>query len=75
MIEEELRTANTLPLEPPDDMRAAYLAGRCDAVTADFSTLHAMLAINPQQTDEHLILSQSIAKTPYSPAVRHGDDQ
>ena len=70
--------ANNLTFRPlaiarSEDMRAAYLAGRCDAVTADFSTLHAMLAINPQQTDEHLILSQSIAKTPYSPAVRHGD--
>ena len=56
-----------------EEVRAAYLAGRCDALTADFSTLHAILATNPVQTDDHLILSQSIAKTPYSPAVRHGD--
>ena len=28
LAEEELRTANALPLDPPDDMRAAYLLGR-----------------------------------------------
>lgn len=70
--------ANNIAFQPlaiarTEDVRTAYLAGRCDAVTADFSTLHAMLATNPQQTHEHLILSQSIAKTPYSPAVRQGD--
>jgi thioredoxin-like negative regulator of GroEL len=27
LAEEELRAANTMPLEPPDDMRAAYLLG------------------------------------------------
>jgi general L-amino acid transport system substrate-binding protein len=56
-----------------EEVRTAYLAGRCDGMAGNFSTLHAMLATLPQQADQHIILRQSIAKTAISPATRHGD--
>jgi len=57
-----------------DEARTAYLAGRCDALTADFSALHAMLATIPSKTDDHVILPQALSKSPLGAVVRHGDD-
>jgi general L-amino acid transport system substrate-binding protein len=54
-----------------DEARAAYLAGRCDALSADFSALHAMLATIP---DDHVILPQALSKSPLGPVVRQGDE-
>ena len=56
-----------------EEVRAAYLAGRCDAMAGNFSMMHAMLATLPQSAGQHIILRQSIAKTVSSPATRQGD--
>lgn len=56
-----------------DEARTAYLAGRCDALTADFSALHAMLATLPSKADDHVILSQALSKSPLGPVVRDDD--
>jgi general L-amino acid transport system substrate-binding protein len=53
---------------------AAYESGRCDALTADISGLHALRATLPA-IDDHVVLPQVISKEPLAPVVRQGDDQ
>ena len=57
-----------------DETFKAYDSGRCDAFTTDGSALFAerLRASNP---DDHVVLPEIISKEPFSPAVRHGDDQ
>ena len=70
-------TRNRMPLElvPVKDIaaaKAAYLGGRCDAITTDHSQLYALRS----QLDDppaHRILPEVISKEPLSPAVRQGD--
>jgi general L-amino acid transport system substrate-binding protein len=52
--------------------KAAYQAGKCDAITTDHSQLHALRA---ELGDPALnrILPEVISKEPLSPAVRQGD--
>ena len=63
------------PFDRMEEARAAFVAGRCEALTADISTLHAMLVGNAQHAKDYAVLGQAISKEPFSPAVRHGDDQ
>jgi general L-amino acid transport system substrate-binding protein len=60
--------------ERPDEVRAAYEQGRCDAYTTDQSGLYAQRTgvANP---DEHIILPEVISKEPLGPGVRHGDNE
>jgi general L-amino acid transport system substrate-binding protein len=58
-----------------DEAKAAFLAGRCEALTDDISALHAILAGNVQHAQDYAVLGQAISKEPFSPAVRQGDDQ
>jgi general L-amino acid transport system substrate-binding protein len=58
-----------------EEAKAAFLAGRCDALTADISTLHAILAGNAQLAKDYAVLPQAISKEPFSAIVRQGDDQ
>jgi general L-amino acid transport system substrate-binding protein len=59
--------------ERPDEVRAAYEQGRCDAYTTDASGLYAQRTglANP---DEHIVLPEIISKEPLGPVVRHGDN-
>jgi len=70
-------TRNRMQLElvlvkDADASKAAYLAGKCDAITADHSQLHSLRA---EIGEAHLnrILPEVISKEPLSPAVRNGD--
>jgi general L-amino acid transport system substrate-binding protein len=70
-------TRNRMQLElvlvkDADASKAAYLAGKCDAITGDHSQLHSLRA---QMGDAHLnrILPEVISKEPLSPAVRNQD--
>ena len=56
-------------------MISAYLAGRCDALSADSSALATIRANATPRPDEHLLLPERISKEPLAPAVRQGDDQ
>ena len=72
--------ANRMELKPVtiekyEEVTAAYLAGRCDAITSDTSQLAAIRANEAPNPDDHLILPEIISKEPLAPAVRHGDDQ
>jgi general L-amino acid transport system substrate-binding protein len=62
-------------IEKYEEVTAAYLAGRCDAITSDASQLAAIRANETSNPEDHLILPEIISKEPLAPAVRHGDDQ
>ncbi len=51
-----------------------YLAGGCDAITTDKSSLASSVAAFPNP-DDHLVLPETISKEPLAPAVRQGDAQ
>jgi general L-amino acid transport system substrate-binding protein len=53
---------------------AAYESGKCDAITADVSGLHALRATFGNH-DDHVILPEVISKEPLAPVVRQNDDQ
>jgi general L-amino acid transport system substrate-binding protein len=60
--------------EKSDEIRAGYLAGRCDAYTTDRSGLAAQRSQMPNPAD-HVVLPEVISKEPLGPLVRHGDHQ
>jgi general L-amino acid transport system substrate-binding protein len=62
-------------LEKYEEMIAAYVAGRCDALSADASALATIRTNATAQPEEHVILPELISKEPLAPAVRQGDDQ
>jgi general L-amino acid transport system substrate-binding protein len=62
-------------LEKYEEMIAAYVAGRCDALSADASALATIRANATPRPEEHVILPELISKEPLAPAVRQGDDQ
>jgi general L-amino acid transport system substrate-binding protein len=62
-------------IEKYEEVTAAYLSGRCDAITSDASQLAAIRANDTPSPDDHVILPEIISKEPLGPSVRHGDDQ
>ena len=62
-------------IEKYEEVTAAYMAGRCDAITSDASQLAAIRANDTPTPDDHIILTEIISKEPLGPSVRHGDDQ
>lgn len=62
-------------IEKNEEMTAAYLSGRCDAISSDASQLAAIRANETPTPDDHVILPEIFSKEPLGPAVRHGDDQ
>jgi general L-amino acid transport system substrate-binding protein len=62
-------------LEKYEEMIGAYLAGRCDALSADISALATIRANATSSPQDHLLLPERISKEPLAPAVRQGDDQ
>jgi general L-amino acid transport system substrate-binding protein len=70
-------TRNRMQLElvlvkDSDASKAAYLAGKCDAITGDHSQLHSLRA-DMGEGHAQRILPEVISKEPLSPAVRNGD--
>ncbi|MFP6749027.1 MAG: amino acid ABC transporter substrate-binding protein [Alphaproteobacteria bacterium] len=71
-------TANNMKYVPvvfekSDEIRAGYIAGRCDAYTTDRSGLAAQRSQMPNP-DAHVVLPEVISKEPLGPLVRHGDN-
>ncbi len=60
-------------IESTEELRGAFLAGRCDALTGDTSTLAAFRAGQGPNADRFAILPEVISKEPLGPAVRKGD--
>ncbi|MEJ0076900.1 MAG: amino acid ABC transporter substrate-binding protein [Alphaproteobacteria bacterium] len=63
-----------MPAATLEEALAAYIAGRCDVLTADASALHGERLKTPQPAD-HDILPEIISKEPLGPAVRQDDVQ
>lgn len=60
--------------ETPDEVNAAYDAGRCEAFTTDASALYATRLVL-ETPDDHIVLPEVISKEPLGPVVRQGDEQ
>jgi general L-amino acid transport system substrate-binding protein len=60
--------------ENVDTMKAAFVSGRCDAITSDSTQLIGIRSSLPTTT-EYRLLPEIVTKEPLSPAVRGGDDQ
>ncbi len=60
--------------ETPDQMKDAFAAGRCDAMTSDATQLVAIRS-GMQHPAEYRLLPEIISKEPLAPAVRSGDEQ
>lgn len=60
--------------EKPDEIIAAYQAGRCDVYTTDASGLFSQRT-RMQVPDDHVVLPEIISKEPLGPSVRQGDFQ
>jgi general L-amino acid transport system substrate-binding protein len=72
--------ANKMELRPVtiekfEEVTAAFLAGRCDAITSDASQLAAIRANDTPNPADYVILPELISKEPLGPSVRQGDDQ
>jgi len=61
--------------EDPDQSRAAFFSGRCDAYSGDQARLYATRVANAPNPDDYIVLPEIISKEPLAPAVRHGDNQ
>lgn len=57
-----------------EEILAAYLAGDCDALTGDRSSLAAVLS-TMRNADSRALLAEEINKEPKGPVVRQGDSQ
>ena len=62
------------PLKFPthDETVQAYLAGRCDAYTADASSLYSV-RVEQARPKDHVVLPEIISKEPLGPLVRQDD--
>lgn len=67
-------TYKPVVFEKPDEVNAAYDAGRCDVYTTDQSGLYAQ-RLRLKAPDEHVVLPEIISKEPLGPSVRQGDFQ
>lgn len=61
-----------VPIETSAEAQQQYLAGACDVLTQDISTLAATRAAfeNPE---DHVILPEIVTKEPLGPIIRRGD--
>jgi general L-amino acid transport system substrate-binding protein len=71
--------SNAMRLQPVviesfQELTAAFVAGRCDALTTDVSGLVSIRATQARP-DDFVVLPEVISKEPLGPLVRHGDDQ
>lgn len=58
--------------ESPDENRAAFFGGRCDAISSDRSDLASIRAVS-NNPDDYVVLPETISKEPLAPAVRQND--
>lgn len=60
-------------IEQVEEIRAAFVAGRCDAYTNDVSSLASFRATRTTDADSFVLLPEVISKEPLGPVVRKGD--
>ena len=64
-----------VPFSDGEQMRKAYLAGRCDAAFHSLSALASFKGTLGAQSADHLLLPETYAREPLAGAVRKGDDR
>lgn len=64
---------NPIVFESQKQVRQAYEAGRCDAITTDRSGLAAHRSVL-KSPESHMVLAEVISKEPLGPVVRAGDE-
>ncbi len=62
-------------IEQAEEVRAAFVAGRCDAYTNDASSLASFRATRTTDANDFVLLPEIISKEPLGPAVRKGDQR
>ncbi|WP_458097592.1 amino acid ABC transporter substrate-binding protein [Roseomonas sp. WA12] len=62
-----------LVIENLEELRAAFIAGRCDAFTTDASSLASFRATQGANAGQYLLLPEIISKEPLGTMVRKGD--
>lgn len=60
-------------IEQPEEIRQAFIAGRCDAYTNDASSLASFRASQGAAGEQYVLLPEIISKEPLGAAVRKGD--
>ena len=70
-------TIKFTPIEIQDmqELRSAFLAGRCDAYSTDSSALATFRASQGAHAEDFVLLPEIISKEPLGPMVRKGDDK
>ena len=65
------------PIEIQDlqELRGAFLVGRCDAYSTDSSALATFRASQSTHAEDFVLLPEIISKEPLGPMVRKGDDR
>lgn len=61
--------------EKASELRAAYLANRCDAFAAWGPFLAVLRATELEKPDAHIILSDQLSNEPIAAAMRQGDEE
>src|SRR5260370_36679977 len=72
-----VNTIKFTPIEIQDmqELRGAFLAGRCDAYSTDSSALATFRASQGAHAEDFVLLPEIISKEPLGPMVRKGDDK
>lgn len=61
-------------IDSRDDLRRAYLEGRCDGFTSDATTLASQRRLLPNP-DDHIILPEAMSREPLGIAIPKGDEE
>jgi general L-amino acid transport system substrate-binding protein len=66
---------NPVTFENVEEIRTAFVAGRCDVYSSDTSTLAAFRAGQGDKAQDFVLLPEIFSKEPLGPSVRKGDDK
>jgi general L-amino acid transport system substrate-binding protein len=64
---------NPVTFENVEEIRAAFIAGRCDVYASDTSTLAAFRVAQGANAENYTLLPEIFSKEPLGPSVRKGD--
>ncbi|MFI4928946.1 MAG: amino acid ABC transporter substrate-binding protein [Burkholderiales bacterium] len=64
-----------VPFAEGEQMRKAFLAKRCDAIIHDTSALASFKQTLGAQSDDYLLLPETVGREPLAGAVRKGDER
>jgi general L-amino acid transport system substrate-binding protein len=68
-------TVEVLSFEDTDLIQEAFLGGRCDGWSSDYSQMVSLRSAYPEGADALTIFDDIFSKEPLAPAVRDGDTQ